>query len=71
MLYEQLNMEYTSKENDNVNIFPCGNSWTVSQLQEMDYDIFKDADYKTLKMVVNWLKSPAHVAEGLNLKVWL
>lgn len=69
MLYEQLNIEYTSKENDNVNIFPCDNYWTVSQLQ--DYDIFKDADYETLEMVVNWLKSPAHVAEGLNLKIWL
>lgn len=69
MLYDNLNIYYTSDENDNINIFPCAHNWTVENLRKADYDILKNADIATLEKIVQWLTSPADIAEGLNLKI--
>jgi len=71
MLYEDLNMRYTSEENDNVNIFPCAADWTAIKLQDMNYDIFNGADLDVFNMIANWLTEPSMIAESMNLKIWV
>lgn len=63
--YENLELRYTSEENDNVEIWSCQHSWTLSKVTET----FNDYDDQSVKKIHEYLTSDAHVAEGLNLIV--
>lgn len=67
MSLDNLNIQYTTEENDNINIFKCLHSWVVSDL--LHYELFEGLTYDELLYIVNWLTEPHYVAQGLNLKI--
>lgn len=63
--YEDLELIYTSEENDNVRIWACNANWTQAEVN----DAFSDYDHDSRKLILKYLTSEPHIAEGMNLIV--
>ena len=68
---EDLNMTYVSAEsNEEIEggaILECSRSWTKEQLENW----LSGFDFDMIECVQDWLKSAAHIADGMYLKVWV